>query len=250
MRSNGTGLVNLTPGAFGGNDPSWSPDARRIAFTGGPPDGIWVLEMDGSAPVWIGDGLSPQWSPDGNRILFMGTPLGTGVMDADGSNPTQVVETWCESPQWSPDGLQVAFASGQDCGEGDPDFSKSIYVANLDGSEQQRVSPGATPERYDVEPAWFPGTRIAFTGWADGLTAADIYSIVPDGSDLRRLTHSERGEYAYEAQWSPDGEWIVFSHNPGEGSRQICIVRADGSGYQCLTDGPYYHGYPSWSAGP
>ena len=249
MRSNGTSPINLTPGDIRGNDPSWSPDGLRIAFTGGPPDGIWVMEMDGSAPVWIGEGRSPQWSPDGSRILFAGYGWGVHVMDADGSNVTHVIEAYCESPQWSPDGLQVAFASGQDCGEGDPEFGKSIYVVNLDGSGQQRVSPGATPERYDVEPAWFPGTRIAFIGWADGLRAADVYSVDPDGSDLQRLTHSQHGEYAYEPQWSPDGAWVVFSHNPGEGSRQICVVGADGSGYHCLTRGAFYHGYPSWSPG-
>lgn len=251
MRSNGTGLVNLTPGAFGGTDPSWSPDATRIAFKGGPPDyGIWVMETDGSETQRISDGRSPQWSPDGQLILWVDGWDGTYVMDADGSNLTHVIGAYCESPQWSPDGLQIAFTSGQDCGGGDPAFHKSIYVASLDGSGKRRVTSGVSTQLYDTEPAWFPGTRIAFVGWAEGWASADIYSIAPDGSELLQLTHSRPGELAYEPQWSPDGEWVVFSHNPGQGSRQICVVGADGSGYHCLTRGTSYHGYPSWSPGP
>ncbi len=251
MRSNGTGLVNLTPGASGGNDPSWSPDATRIAFEGGPPDyGIWVMEMDGSETQRISDGRSPQWSPDGQQILFVDAWDGIYVMDADGSNLTHVIGAYCESPQWSPDGLQVAFTSGQDCGEGDPDYRKSIYVANLDGSGKRRVTSGVSPQLYDNEPAWFPGTRIAFLGWAEGWASADIYSIAPDGSELLQLTHSRPGQVAYEPQWSPDGTRVVFSHNPRGDTRQICVVGADGSGYHCLTRGDFYHGYPSWSPGP
>jgi len=248
-RSNGTSPVNLTPGDLDGNDPSWSPDGLRIAFTGGPPDGIWVLELDGSEPVWISEGRSPQWSPDGSRILFVGG-WGVHVMDADGSNRTHVIEAYCESPQWSPDGLQVAFTSGQDCGEGDPEFRKSIYVANLDGTGKRRVTSGATAERYDTEPAWHPGMRIAFVGYGDGLGSGDIYTVDPDGSGLLRLTHSPYGSYAYEPQWSPDGARVAFSHDPGPSGRQICVVGSDGSGYRCLTRGDFWHGYPSWSPGP
>jgi Tol biopolymer transport system component len=139
--------------------------------------------------------------------------------------------------------------SGQDCGEGDPGYLKSIYVANLDGTGKRRVTSGATALRYDMEPAWHPGTRIAFAGFDDGLSSSDIYMIEPDGSGLQRLTDTGRG-YAWEPQWKPDGEWVVFSHDPDPEGRQICIVRADGTGYECLTDGPFYHGYPSWSASP
>ena len=101
-----------------------------------------------------------------------------------------------------------------------------------------------------MEPAWYPGTRIAFVGHDFDLGLSDIYSIEADGTGLRRLSHSSSGMAAYEPQWKPDGEWVVFSHDPDPEGRQICIVRADGTGYECLTDGPYYHGYPSWSAGP
>ncbi len=96
--------------------PSWSPDGRQIAFTGGPaapglPSGdpalqamagrrIWVMAADGSGqhPLTTDPCCRdehPEWSADGRAILFArleGDRASVWLMDADGAHPRRVVD--------------------------------------------------------------------------------------------------------------------------------------------------------------
>ena len=105
-------------------------------------------------------------------------------------------------------------------------------------------------------PSWSPkGDRIAFTSDRDG--DYEIYTIRPDGTDLRRLTHTP-GNDAHNA-WSPDGEWIAFTsarggfkdeaalhpYNP-QPYGDLYVMRADGSDVRQLTDDQFEEGTPSW----
>jgi len=68
----------LTPREMGAYAPRWSPDGRRVAFTGfreGDPDwGIYVLEPCSGAmsrlETGAGNSRSPAWSPDGRELVF------------------------------------------------------------------------------------------------------------------------------------------------------------------------------------
>jgi Tol biopolymer transport system component len=92
----------------------------------------------------------------------------------------------------------------------------------------------------------------------------DIFSSKPDGSDMVRLT-KETG-YDAEGNYSPDGQWVVFSSNraayPIEKlSKQdqdratvdlsyfcdIYLMKADGTGVRQLTNVPGYDGGPFFS---
>src|SRR5439155_23096638 len=44
--------------------------------------------------------------------------------------------------------------------------------------------------------------------------------------------------------WSPDGQWLAFTHRGPDG-RRVGIVKADGTGELLLSDGPGDEG-PSW----
>lgn len=237
----GGGIVNLMPGPLFGRHPSWSPDGTQIAFEG--PDGIWLMNADGSSAHWIGSGGSPRWSPDGTRLLVRHS--GHWTMNPDGTDYQFVVMAFC-SADWSPDGQRIAFNSGQDCGPGDPGYRKAIYTIDLDGSDRRRVTSGATPLNYDMEPAWDPGNDIVFVGYTEGWTSSDIYTVHADGSRLMRLTNLPTDQFAYEPDWSPDGEWIAYTAPAGE-NRHICVMRRDGSAKRCITSGDGYDAYPSWS---
>src|SRR5690242_3822374 len=59
------------------DDPAWSPDGRRIAFTTNRRDGSWdiyVMNANGKAQTPVlataASEADPAWSPDGLRIAF------------------------------------------------------------------------------------------------------------------------------------------------------------------------------------
>src|SRR5215204_399869 len=54
----------LTDENAGFLDPSWSPDAKQIAFTALPGPRIMTVRASGGAATLVGHGLSPDWSPD------------------------------------------------------------------------------------------------------------------------------------------------------------------------------------------
>ncbi|HUJ79297.1 MAG TPA: hypothetical protein VLY45_03150 [Nitrospiria bacterium] len=56
--------------------------------------------------------------------------------------------------------------------------------------------------------SWSPdGTSLAVMSNASGNW--DIWTVRPDGTQLRQLTHEPSSEYT--AAWSPDGRWLIFS---------------------------------------
>src|SRR5438132_3845745 len=61
----------LTYGEAGEAQPSWSPDGRTIAYTSVRKGGIWLMSVNGGAPVQLTRfGSRPSWSPDGTEIAF------------------------------------------------------------------------------------------------------------------------------------------------------------------------------------
>lgn len=87
----------------------------------------------------------------------------------------------------------------------------AIYRANADGSNLRalvpaRVSPGVETG-YNAEATVSPdGKRVIFTSTRDG--DLELYSMNPDGSDIRRLTNVEG--YDGGAFFSPDSRQIVW----------------------------------------
>ena len=96
--------------------------------------------------------------------------------------------------------------------------------------------------------ATFPGRngRIAYS--LDRGDGAQIYSMSPNGSDRRQLTHLDGNALAPD--WSPDGRSIVFEldHPNGPTSCSIEIMNADGSNVMDLTGArPGCEGTPSFT---
>jgi Tol biopolymer transport system component len=91
--------------------------------------------------------------------------------------------------------------------------------------------------------AAFPGKKglIAFS--TDFSTRPQIFSVAPDGSGLRQLTHVAKGHAATSPQWSPDGTQIVFTID-----NDIWVMNADGGHRRRLTNDPErLSQQPSWS---
>lgn len=136
-------------------------------------------------------------------------------------------------------GGKIAFVSSRD---GNPE----IYVMNVDGTAQRRLTTNTLNRGYDFEPS-INGTtgRIAFTSDRDG--DFDIYSMNADGSDVRNLTNNASTDG--QAAWSPDGSKIAFASNRDNaaGTPDIYVMDADGSNVVRLTSGTAFNVTPAWN---
>lgn len=122
----------LATGDAVANDPQWSPDGTRIAFSTTPTpradDGslsdLHVVAVSGGAPSMLvknaGTDQSPRWSPDGTRIAYI-ISAGSDVrqsqlatIPAAGGTPCLVAPDFLyqpNAPTWSSDGRTLYFGA-------------------------------------------------------------------------------------------------------------------------------------------
>jgi serine/threonine protein kinase/Tol biopolymer transport system component len=110
----GASWAQVTKGSYDVNDPAWSPDCRKIAYTEQPSTDdrhIWVVGADGTGPKQITPAdkrdMDPNWSRQGTWIAF-----------ARGA--TEHPRIWATRADGS-GGAQLISPSGKDIGQ--PDWS-------------------------------------------------------------------------------------------------------------------------------
>jgi S1-C subfamily serine protease len=83
---------------------------------------------------------------------------------------------------------------------------------------------------------------ILFT--SDQAGSEDLYSILPDGSDMVQLTYIGGGER--DASWSPDGDYVVFVYT-SRGDGDLYVMDSGGGRPLRLTDHEADDAHPVWS---
>jgi Tol biopolymer transport system component len=64
---------------------------------------------------------------------------------------------------------------------------------------------------------------------------SEIFVVRPDGTGVRRVSHSPVAVEDDQAQWSPDGNWIIFDRCTTDGPCSLWLVRPDGSNQHRLS---------------
>ena len=229
----GANPKRVTLGRQLNNSPTWSPDARAIAYTSwrtGFMD-IFVSRIYEGAIGNPAKGTAsaqnylPMYSPDGTKIAFTSNRDGNPeiyVMNVDGSGMRRLTNhpSIDVTPTWSPTGTQIAFTSER---SGTP----CIYIVGADGLGLRRVTFEIS-DRATWSPA--PRNEIAYT--ARTGPGYDIKVLNLASSETRQLTF---GEGTNESPaWAPNGRHMAFASTRA-GRTQIFTVDYDGKNIRQIT---------------
>lgn len=142
-------------------------------------------------------------------------------------------------PYFSPDGKQIVFRH-RTKRRNFQNEKAELWIMNDDGTEKRQLThypaSDTTADWHSYHagpPFWEPtSNRISFMSLQQNNYS--IFSISPDGTNLKQLTSDQLNEGWHT--WSPDGTWIVCDvSNPDGTEYNIHMMNADGSNRKQLT---------------
>lgn len=224
VNADGSGLRQLTHCAAVDNcggyfDPTWAADGSTIFFAyccvkgnGGDLVNIFSMNADGTGlrrvttndDVDCGDN-GPTASPDGRWIAFsrsVGVPSNKGqcvtalfLVHPNGTGLHQITsyDLQVDEKDWSPDGSRITFVSheGSDAGP----FRADLFSVAPDGSQLTQLTHTTPGQTFAFKPAWAPaGDRIMFDFFPGPSGSTDMFTMRPDGSDVRLVASTPADE--------------------------------------------------------
>ncbi len=250
MKADGTNKRLLCDSLVACHRPAVSNDGMKVAFitkTGN----FYVIDLNGQnlKRMAVGPGLLlSAWSPDDSRIAFSRFDSQAGyaniyTIHADGTNERQLTTNSGVLASFTPDNKSILYCGGNGT-------SYAIWKMNIDGSNKQLLTPAGISF---TAPLPSPnGELIAMQSVTQ--KGSQIYVMRSDGSQLKQLTFSLNpwNQYSPEyenndnAVWSPDSKKLVYECREN-GSPDIFVINADGSGNKRLTNGPIRDEDPVWT---
>ena len=179
-------------------------------------------------------------------ILFEMTSLFNAIfaVNPDGTRLSQLTDAthFDGSSAWSPDGSHIAFSSGRD-------GQIELYTMQSDATNPVRLThtdviPGSAAPRLFMG-SWSSKNVLAYVFTPPFETQGNLMTIPASGGTSTALTTGN--QTLVGADWSPDGNRIVFTSTQVGGTSHLFIINVDGSGLTQITSGSVGDGGPSWS---
>jgi len=208
-------------------NPRWSPDGRKIIYTGyfrsGFPD-IFVIDATTSRRVpfatYEGTNSGARFSPNGSAVAMVLTAPGNSelfISNAQGGKTKRLTRNNSleASPSWKSDGSELVFTS-------DAMGKPQLYRISTKGGKMTRIATQIS--NYCAEPDWNPvdPNKIVFTAvFREGFQVV-LWDFKENKSEI--LTRGARD--SIEPCWLDDGRHIVFTRRVG-GTKQLMIIDSE-----------------------
>jgi Tol biopolymer transport system component len=212
---------------------AWSPDGSRIAVAGYPEGEdertaqVYLVNLDGGGAKLLfafPNARYPKWSPDGGKLAFYGfnEPLHSiYIYDltsdeiknlSSEENDSGIDVGIGGSFSWSPDGSQLVFlATGPRNDFGSTRARAQFIIVDLNNKDRELIFDKVMPNGIRFA-SWSPdGKTVMFVQDEknDGCWTIHLLNLEhPDELDVRGVCYTMRTN---EAEWTPDGRWLVFS---------------------------------------
>lgn len=234
---------------------SLAQEPGDILFSGagvGEPSAIYLLDSASGEERRLSlpgnEDDEPVWSPGRSEIAFTRylkrsdypgeTRSAIAVVAATGAVERQITDgsAWDTEPTWSADGTRIAFVRYAAIG-----WSRIAMVDVASGEMTYVTREGS---HNDDQPVWsLNGSSIVFTRWKGGQ--ASLYSVAPDGSNLRNLTKRPSSD-EMDPAIAPGGRIAFVRQRFGDDS-DVCVMRRDGTHFRCPLASRAHESEPAWA---
>jgi len=197
-----------------GNQITWSPDGKQIAYISATPDSR-AAEAKGD-PMVITRYLYKPDAGEGLTRFNDNQRLHISVVDVASkqTRPLTKGDSDEHSIDWSPDGKEILYLTNPEPNQ-DEFFNYDVFALKLADNSVRRIT---ATEYMEYGPLWSPdGKRILFRGTRRGLTDREttmedthVWVMNADGSERHEIgavIDNRQGT----PKWAPDGDSVYFT---------------------------------------
>jgi hypothetical protein len=251
----GSDPTQITDEPAGACQPAWSPDGMQLAFISPctkdqdryENTALYVINLDGSGRTRLTSGLGgdydPSWAPNDLIVFASDRTNQTTIYTIDpqvGGEPTPLTRnSWNYRPDWSPDGQSIAIVSTRLSPIPKVFTMPSLGEIAEGGSRAKEFSRGQ--EFAYSQPRYSPDGKFLMykKTLANSTSSLPILvgsTIEAKGIGETTIATSQTVGPLNEADYSPDGKWIVFEGWSSAG-HHIFVMTAFGSNKMQVTQG-------------
>jgi Tol biopolymer transport system component len=219
----------------------FSPDGTKVAFLRRTPTGDQIVAADAEGsgvrvltPTPLGNLMLAWWVPSSDGIIVDHAVGGTQrleILHIDGRPATILADDFpADNVAFRPpDGREFVVRA-------EVDGAWGLYSMRVDATERRLLASSTVngePDQDLNSAAYSPdGLRIYYNRYIPEPEAIQAWVMNADGSNQHRFNASGPACCRWEGEMapSPDGRWVLMWRVPPNGSGEVTLYPADGSG--------------------